>query len=264
MRLTSSRSEELPRATPRGQVEKTLDRGAAIYKPRRKSRPRALGFIGISNPLLHGATSAEIKTGDVLIARFNDSSGVETGAFSQTLPYVFATVPALVSYHDSAVPPNQVTLSYPSPPGLAPLPVAAGPDGEVVVTLTFWRPQRRRIAKDPKPKAGESGVWTDIGGLVYGAGLGAGECPQSTLSETDPNLTARPPGDWGVADGFRDSRQPDQPANPNEKLTFTLNITRCLESQGLGSSFDESGEVRGLLIAGGGGRADQTLTFKRE
>jgi hypothetical protein len=44
-----------------------------------------------------------------------------------------------------------------------------------------------------------------------------------------------------------------------------MNITRCLEEQGYGSSFDEPGETRLLLlIAGGGDRADQGVRFKRE
>jgi hypothetical protein len=219
--------------------------------------------------LLHGATSEEIRTGDWLVARLNDANGVETGAFTQLLPYVFATVPALVSYHDSAEPPTQVTLDYPYAPGFAhELPVAAGPDGDVVVTLTFWRPQRtpigegrdREVCLDDTPPCD----WIDIGGLGYGAGLGAGECLGAAFSESDPNLTDGPPAGTGAAVVFKDSRQPpDQSANPNETLTFTLNITQCLESQGLGSSFDDPGETRLFhLIAAGGGRADQTVTFE--
>jgi hypothetical protein len=224
-------------------------------------------FLGPAQ-LAHGATSAEIKTGDVLVARLNDASGVETGQFTQLLPYVFSTVPALVSYHDSAVPPNQVDISYPYAGGE--LPVAAGPDGDVVVTVTFWRPQRTPIGEGPDREAclddNPPCEWIDIGGLGYGAGLGAGECLTSAFSETDPNLTDGPPAGTGAAVAFKDSRDPpDQPANPNETLTFTLNITQCLESQGLGSSFDEPGETRMFhLIAAGGGRADQTMTFKRQ
>jgi hypothetical protein len=218
--------------------------------------------------LFHGATSQEIKTGDWLVARLNDTSGVETGEFTQLLPYVFSTVPALVSYHDSAVPPNQVDISYPYAGGE--LPVAASPDGDVVVTVTFWRPQRTPIGEGPDREAclddNPPCEWIDIGGLGYGAGLGAGECLTSAFSETDPNLTDGPPAGTGAAVAFKDSRDPpDQPANPNETLTFTLNITQCLESQGLGSSFDEPGETRMfVLIAAGGGRADQTLTFERQ
>jgi hypothetical protein len=246
-----------------------------LYTPARPSFPQCCDgdndgfgtvppFSGLPQ-LVHGARSDQIKTGDVLIGRFNDAGGAEVGAFSQLLPYVFATTPALVAYHDSAVPPNQLTLSYPYAPGAVPeFPVDAGPNGDVVVTLTLWRPQRRRIANDPKPKAGESAQWTDIGGLNYTAGLGAGECPRSALSETDPNLIVSGNPALGAAPGLTDSRS-DQPANPNETLTFTLNITQCLESQGIGGSFDESGEGRIFhLVAGGGGRADQTMSFKRE
>jgi hypothetical protein len=44
-----------------------------------------------------------------------------------------------------------------------------------------------------------------------------------------------------------------------------MNMTRCLELQGLASSFDEPGEVRMFhLIASGGGRADQTLNLVRQ
>jgi hypothetical protein len=56
------------------------------------------------------------------------------------------------------------------------------------------------------PAAGESNTWTDIGGLNYTVkvqhlGLTPGgqevakDCPQSTLSTTDPNLTALTPQD---------------------------------------------------------------------
>lgn len=227
-------------------------------------------FTG-SAQLSHGATSTQIKTGDVLIERASDDNGVEIGALTITLPYVFATVPALVSYDDDGPGGEAPTaLSYPYAPGVAhELPVdprpANDPDaGDVVVTLKFWRPQRARIASDPPPQAGQSAEWTDIGGLGYVAGLGAGECGASSFSEDDPNLTNQLPLPFGAASVYTDSR-PDQPANPNETLTFTMNITHCLESQGLGSSFDESGEVRGFfLIAAGGGRADQTMSFKRQ
>ena len=94
-------------------------------------------------------------------------------------------------------------------------------------------------------------MWTDLGGLGYAAGLGAGECPREAFSEDDPNLTNTGSLPLGAASVFIDSRKPpDQPANPGSTLTFTMNMTRCLELQGLASSFDEPGEVRMLhLIA---------------
>lgn len=222
--------------------------------------------------LKHGATSDQIKTGNLLIARMNDANGVEVGTYSQLLPYVFATVPALKSYDDDGPGGAGPTeLSYPYPPGSDQVPVkprpAGDPDaGDVVVTLTFWRPQRARMAADPEPQAGESAVWTDLGGLGYAAGLGAGECPREVFTEDDPNLTDTGSLPLGAASVFIDSRQPpDQPANPGSTLTFTMNMTRCLELQGLASSFDEPGEMRMFhLIASGGGRADQTLNVVRQ
>lgn len=138
--------------------------------------------------LAHGATADQIKTGQQVIKRINDASGVELGAFTTTLQYVFATVPALASYHDTANPtPTAATLSYPYPEVAVEFPVASGPDGDVVVTLTFWRPQRRRIAADPEPQAGESAVWMDIGSLNYSASFADGSrCPQNAFSEDDP------------------------------------------------------------------------------
>ena len=107
-------------------------------------------------------------------------------------------------------------------------------------------------------------MWTDLGGLGYVAGLGAGECPRPAFTETDPHLTDAAQLPLGTASAFTDTRT-DRPANPGETLTFTVNITRCLELQGQASSFDQTGEERlFFLIAGGGGRADQTLAFRRE
>ncbi len=215
--------------------------------------------------LVHGATSDQIKTGNWLIARMNDANGVEVGAYSQLLPYVFATVPALKSYDDDGLGGAAPTeLSYPNPSGQIPVrprPTGDPNAGDVMVTLTFWRPQRARMAADPDPQAGESAVWTDLGGLGYAAGLGAGECPREVFTEDDPNLTDTGTLPLGAASVFIDARQPpDQPANPAATLTFTMNMTRCLELQGLASSFDEAGEMRMLhLIAAGGGRADQTV-----
>ena len=240
-------------------------------------------FTGLPN-LLHGATIADIRTDDQLIELKNDANGAETGdAFTTTLQYVFATVPALDSYDDDG--PGRTgpkTLSYPYPPGLAnELPVAPCPtgalppcvEGDVVLTLTFWRPQRRRIDNDPPIGSGDSANWTDVGGEVgYGAGAGGGPCPQEAFSNprSEPidglliPAPAPPPGIRAVA-AFRD-QAPDRPANPNNKLTYTLNLTQCLRSNGAESSFDQSGEVVAfsLVASGRGGRGDQGLSFKRQ
>ncbi len=192
------------------------------------------------------ATSSQIGTGDVLIQRVT-SNGVSTDTPAM-LPYIFATVPALVSYDDGQG--DKVTVNYPVAqhgPGTLgnPLPVAAGPNGEVVLKLTLWRPQRRSIPP-------EQGAWTDIGKLSYGANIqsvGAAEipplhrfCPRSSFSGSDPNLsppeTVIPPDRGGVTD-----LAPDQPANPASTITYTLNLTNCLAALGFAWNPGESALV---------------------
>ena len=210
-------------------------------------------FLGSSSPffaLRYAATTAEIKTGQVLIKRANDSNGVEVASFSKTLQYVFATVPALVSYRDGAG--NSGAVSYPVPEGEPPpgqpggpgtgrngFPVAARPPGDpaagdVLVTLTFWQPQRRPIIGEPgysDPPA----AWTDIGRLTHSAtietppnpqsGMFAYKgCPQAAYAAAGPPFTLPPPP---AGPGLTDTLA-DRPAHPDNKLTYTLNLTDCL------------------------------------
>ena len=212
--------------------------------------------------LLHGATTHEIGTGDVLIERATHSGGVET-EHPITVQQIFATVPALISYSDGAG--NSATVSYPLPPpytgspgsstpGEGPregFPVGAGPGGDVVLTFTFWRPQREAIA-------GEPGEWTDIGGLFYFAILG---CPPSTLSTTDSDLAPvnHPAGGGGFLD-----QAPDQPASPENTLTFSLNVTQCLAARGQAWNPGESLEIGLVATNSGEDHAAQRLSFTRE
>jgi hypothetical protein len=230
--------------------------------------------------LAHHATTAQIGTGDVLIERAT-SGGIES-QFPITLQDVFATVPALVSYDDGAG--NSGTVSYPvapstpgcPPPGCPPggrgtfgngFPVAAQPNGDVVVTLTFWRPQR-------KPIPGEPGAWTDIGGLTYTVPRilnpelpgpqqfpGAGTCPQSAFTTTNPNLTpsAVPFSSGG---GLKDTA-PDQPASAANTISYTLNITQCLAASGV--SWSPGHEMQLFFDAGNGyDSVEQTVIFRRQ
>jgi hypothetical protein len=229
--------------------------------------------------LRHGATTAQIGTGDVLIQRVT-RSGVET-KYPAAMQFVFAAVPALNSFTDGQGEP--VTIDYPvaapnpgtgrgGGPGTRgnPFPVSAGPGGDVILTVTLWRPQRR-------PIPGEDGysdppsAWTDIGGLNYPVGisdLGAG-CPQSAFSEDDESLRPMVPGDAFPADyaGLRDLA-PDATADPGNTITYSVNMTECLEANGLGASFDEAGEQRGLdfnaIVPNGIGGAQQAIFFERQ
>ena len=191
--------------------------------------------------LRHGATSAQIGTGDVLIQRL--PSGDDLLA---TLQYVLGTTPALVSYADGQG--NSATIDYPVPgngPGTRgnPFPVEARPGGDVVVTLTFWRPQRRPIPP-------ETGDWIDIGGLNYRATLsgmdpGRFTCEQGAYSSSDPNLTPTDPTPEPGGGGFADHAA-DRPATTTNTFTYRLNLTECLESKG--QSF-KNGEQAGFGFA---------------
>lgn len=184
--------------------------------------------------LAPGANSAEINTGDLLIQRVT-TGGVES-QFPANLQMVFATVPALVSYSDTAS--HSGTVSYPvsgGDPGTVGngLPVKEGTGGDVEVTLTFWRPQRRPIPP-------ETGDWIDVGGLTYEAfvqhvgalpgGAVGQRCPQSSYTTSDPDLGPPPPEvpDAGLTDSAKDG-----PLDPSNKLTYTLNLTDCLASFGV-------------------------------
>jgi hypothetical protein len=172
---------------------------------------------------------------------------------------IFATVPALVAYSDTAG--NSATVSYPvatNGPGTEgnPFPIAPGANGEIVLNLTFWRPQRRPIPSETAP-------WIDVGGLEYNPRIisvtNAGtpslnlNCPQDTLSTDDPQLTASPvpPERGGAAVGGRlKDLVGDRPASPSNTFRYSVNVTRCLASRGASV---ESGQ--GLLIQFGGNTA---------
>src|SRR5919204_926971 len=178
--------------------------------------------------LLHGARSAEIGTGQVLI-ECASSCRAQQPEFDGTLQFVFATVPALVSYRDTAG--DSATVSYPvGPGGLGtpgnPFPVAPGPSGDMEATLTFWRPQRSRAAGDPSPKPGESTVWTDIGRLDYRVTLSGpdrGNCPKSAYRESDRNLAS--PATDPDGGGILPDAALDQPASRANTLTYTVNLS---------------------------------------
>jgi hypothetical protein len=178
--------------------------------------------------LLHGADHTEIGTGDVLIERVTTAG--EESQFAAALQFVFATVPALVSYSDTEG--DSATVSYPvasNGPGTQGNGVAvkANSGGDVLLTVSLWRPQRARIDQDPG-----TGQWIDTGGLNYAVLAGsAGDCPQSSFSTADPNLTPVPPS-MLHGGGFTDLAA-DQPANSANTLTYTLNATDCLASKGI-------------------------------
>jgi hypothetical protein len=261
------------------------------------------GVGDIPQTLIHGAPAARVDadgnrlpggigTGDVLIVHVpaggdvtqcpppaSETSSDSCTSYPVTLQYVFGTVPALVSYHDTAG--NSATITYPRPPASPPeLPVAAGPDGQVRVTLTLWRPQRRPIPGEQGFEA--PGAWVDIGGLTYGVAQqgSGGPCQQSAYSEDDPttsdiveddpNLTVPTDAVTDEGRGFRDSRQPpDQPASTANTLTYTVNLSQCTASPPPWNP----GETRGIRLnatppqnpsSGSRGKGLQLVEFKHK
>jgi hypothetical protein len=217
--------------------------------------------------LKHGATTAQIKTGDILTQRIT-IDGTETQV-PATINYIFSTVPALVSYSDTAG--NSSTASYPvahGDPGTTGngFPVSAPAGQDVVLTLTFWRPQRQPIAGSDPPTA----QWMDIGHLTYSAYAPAaghpalaGGCPQSTFSTTDPDLA--PPtlpllGTGGLAD-LKD----DQVSSPSNTLTYKLNLSQCLAANGLSFNPGDEQTINFMAVAGATDTAEQQgISFKRQ
>jgi len=241
-------------------------------------------------PYHPGAMTHQIGTGDNLI------QWVATGIpedqcppanppacvnYTANLQYVFGTPVALVSYDDGTgarvVPypvrgsPGPFDPPCPEPcPGPDPgtqfngFPVRAGPDDQVRLTLTFWRPQRRPAPGEPGYVAPPAlpNAWIDVGGLNYDAGPvnGAGPgCPESAYTVADP-LT-KPPG----LAGFIDGDDSDKPANPANTFTYTLNLTQCLASRG--QSFNP-GEQRLFSFTASpptsSDRVLQWVSFRRE
>ena len=184
-----------------------------------------------------GAPADQIGAGDVLIERA--TSGGTPVELVSTMGFVFSTYPVLAAYDDGQG--DSETFSYPN--ANAPIPVRAGPSGDVVLKLTFWRPQRRRIEGEP----GKS-EWMDVGHLDYTASarprfsMIPSHCPLSSYSDIDPDLTAQPSGD-PLPPGFEESHledlKGDQPSSPANTFSYTLNLTACLASNGLSLSTTE-------------------------
>jgi hypothetical protein len=210
------------------------------------------GLLGSSTSALQNqfdldphATSAQIGSGDVVTEEITNN-GTATQV-PTTIDFVFNSVPAITSYSDNAG--DSATITYPDTTQLGtpsnPIKVAAGPNGDVVMTFTIFRPQRQGV-----PGAGEP-AFMDIGGLKYTMGYtanhipgsggptppvnftGPGFCPTTSYSNLSPTLTltdtAGPtPGPYG---DLVDSAI-DQPASPANTISFTIDLTQCYVSKG--------------------------------
>ena len=211
-----------------------------------------------------GANAGEIGSGDAFVERVR-RGGVETEV-PGILNYVFSTTPALKTWAEGA---TTGTVTYPVPSGGAgtpanPIPVSA--TGDVIVSMTFWRPQRKAI-----PGSGEGSDWVDIGGLTYTAdvpnapvaggpgapgGRGPGNCAASTYSTTDANLKVGSEG--GVVDS-----SVDRPSVPANTLTFAVNLTQCLAASAITWSSGQTLQVDIQARSTFGDNAAQKVSFRR-
>jgi hypothetical protein len=228
--------------------------------------------------LAHGATTTQIGTGDLMIGRVVRDG--EEAQFPATLRYAFATVPALASYADTAG--NSFDVPYPVAPG-GPgtqdngFPVATGLGGDVAVTLSFWRPQRRPIAEEACLAAAPPCDWVDIGGLTYSAVVGHigppgsppggtevnQPCGAAAFSSSDEQIGPPPSTNPG---GLFTDLATDGPANPSDTLTYTLNLTDCVTSAGASWGTDDHLDVGFEAIAAQQGAiqggASQSVRFR--
>ena len=178
-------------------------------------------------------TADQIRAGDLLIGHLACQPGAMgcESVFHRdaagTLGAVLDTVTALASYTDAQ---GTHDVSYPVAPGST-LPVVANANGEVVLKLTFWRPQRRAV---PEEVAAGASQWIDVGGMDYSAGNPP--CPASAYSEIDPSLTAivrdHPPGSGVPPTLVLADSTHDQPADPHNTFSYTLNLSQCLGAHG--------------------------------
>ncbi len=200
-----------------------------------------------------GATSSQIRSGDVLTEVMPDGSRI-----GGMLNFVFGTTPALQSYSVNGG--AAATVAYPATVGTPGNPITVPATGPVSLTMTYWRPQRAGI-----PATGEA-AWMDIGRLNYSADVpngpsaspgsptsGPGRCAMSAYSTSDPSLSA-------AGDGLQDS-EADRAANPANTLTFTIDLTACL-----GTTAWNSGETLQVDIQARseyGDNAAQKISFRR-
>ena len=163
----------------------------------------------------------------------------------------FDTVPAIDTWSDGAG--HGGTLTYPASNGgtlpnggptcagaspgtpCNPLQVAADSSGNVMLTLTWWRPQRKGIAG-----AGEA-AFMDIGHLAYSLnfinmsnnGKPGVSCPATTITTSDPDLTVtQAPLSTSGANNALIDKAPDRSAAVPNTLTATVNLTQCFADAG--------------------------------
>ncbi len=240
---------------PSGSLDSTTGLGQIVGPDAANGLLGSLAAGGQEFSLFPNATTAQIGSGDVITVDV-DKGGATTQT-PTTLDFVFNTVPAIASYSDTAG--NGTTIAYPDGAGLGtagnPLPVAAGPNGDVVVAFRVYRPQRAGVAGAGEPSLMDIGhLWYALdhaappaAGSTTVGGPKPPECPAADYSALSPTLTLAsssassggagggapatgnnlPPGAGGLIDSANDA-----PAGSEGTIGFTVDISQCLASQG--------------------------------
>ena len=219
--------------------------------PQRSHDGRSV-YAGSLSP---GVGTGQIRPGDTYDVRFATDAGVVS--VPTALSFMFVTTPAVNSYDDGTGP-REVT--YPASQDSAGSESNPARLASERVTLSLWRPQRAPIGT-------ESG-YIDMGGLSYGVTI---DEPMRQVGCAGDYSALSPTLEQEAAAGNDPSKQnwplrdsaADAPANPANRLTFTLDIGSCLRRNGIDPASRDSVELKltaaGESRPGGNDRAVQTF-----
>lgn len=180
-----------------------------------------------------GATSSEIGAGDVMTEIVTPSVG-DAYQVSGIINFVFNTTPAIKTAQVNSD--TATTITYPAVagnPGTTGNCLAAPSTGDVSLTLNVWRPERPAIAGAGETDfmdVGNSIITIDLPNAPAG-GSGPGNCVRG-YSESDDELSLATDGSGNQT--LTDSAG-DRLASTSNTVTFSINLTTCLNNPSAGS-----------------------------
>jgi len=151
--------------------------------------------------------------------------GSTTGTFMTNVAYVFGTVPALAAWSDGT---TGAQVGYPvahDGPGTQRSPIALhrAADGHYHLTMSVWPPQGNLTG------AYQTLGWLEyvVAGRANGPGKETWRCPPQAYSGLNATSAL---GTQGVID-----KRVDRPLDRADMVTFTTDLTLCMESSGRGT-----------------------------